>query len=91
VRRIRSATLVLCLFILYCVLLSQGLKANALSTFFGALAAVPLTVHLYNRLLPGVVETKAQRDSHQYSTLCRGSAPSGSERSSGQPNSVVGE
>jgi hypothetical protein len=31
VRRIRNATLVLCLFILYCVLLSQGLKANALS------------------------------------------------------------
>jgi hypothetical protein len=50
VRRIRNATLVLCLFILYCVLLSQGLKANALSTFVGALAAVPLSVHLYNRV-----------------------------------------
>jgi hypothetical protein len=48
----RDATLVLCLFVVYCVLLSQGLKANAVSTFFGALAAVPLTVHLYHRLWP---------------------------------------
>ena len=56
-RRIRKAALVLCLFILYCVLLSQGLKANALSTFLGALAAVPLTVHLYNRVWSGVVDT----------------------------------
>jgi hypothetical protein len=63
VKRIRKAALVLCLFVLYCVLLSQGLKANALSTFFGALAAVPLTVHIYNRVWPGVVETRPQRDS----------------------------
>jgi predicted PurR-regulated permease PerM len=61
VRRIRSATLVLCLFILYCVLLSQGLKANALSTFFGALAAVPLTVHLYNRFDAWVSEVKPHK------------------------------
>jgi predicted PurR-regulated permease PerM len=61
VRRIRSAILVLCLFILYCVLLSQGLKANALSTFFGALAAVPLTVHLYNRFDAWVSEVKPHK------------------------------
>ena len=54
-RRARNAGLVLCLFTLYCVLLSQGLKANALSTLFGALAAVPLTVHLYRRVLPAAV------------------------------------
>ena len=51
-KRAKDATLVLCLFIVYCVLLSQGLKASAVSTFFGALAAVPLTVHLYRRLWP---------------------------------------
>jgi len=49
-RRARNAGLVFCLFILYCVVLSQGLKATPLSSFFGALAAVPLTIHLYNLL-----------------------------------------
>ena len=51
-RRTRHATLVICLFVVYCVLLSQGLKASAASAFFGALAAIPLTVHLYGRLWP---------------------------------------
>jgi hypothetical protein len=51
-KRAKNATLVFCLFIVYCVLLSQGLKAGAVSAFFGALAAVPLTVHLYRRLWP---------------------------------------
>ena len=54
-RRAKDVGLVLCLFTLYCVLLSQGLKANALSTLFGALAALPLTVHLYRRVLPAAV------------------------------------
>lgn len=61
-RRVRNAGLVLCLFILYCVLLSQGLKANALSTLFGALAAVPLTVHLYNHVWPRAVRARPQTD-----------------------------
>ena len=51
-KRAKNATLVFCLFVVYCVLLSQGLKASAVSAFFGALAAVPLTVHLYRRLWP---------------------------------------
>ena len=50
--RAKNATLVFCLFVVYCVLLSQGLKAGAVSAFFGALAAVPLTVHIYRRLWP---------------------------------------
>ena len=54
-RRAKNAGLVLCLFTLYCVLFSQGLKANATSTLFGALAAVPLTVHLYGRMLAATV------------------------------------
>ncbi len=49
-RRAKGAMLILCLFVLYCVLLSQGLKATPVSTFFGALAAVPLTVYVYHRL-----------------------------------------
>jgi hypothetical protein len=69
VRRARTAGLVLCLFILNCVLLSQGLKANALSTLLGALAAVPLTVHLYRRVLPAAVR---RRDNcQQAETACR--------------------
>lgn len=51
-KRAKNAALVLCLFVLYCVLLSQGLKASTASAFFGALAAVPLTVHLYHRVWP---------------------------------------
>ena len=50
--RAKNASLVFCLFVFYSVLLSQGLKANGASTFFGALAAVPLTVHLYRRIWP---------------------------------------
>jgi hypothetical protein len=51
-RQAKNATLVLCLFVFYCVLLSQGLKASAASAFFGALAAVPLTIHLYHLVWP---------------------------------------
>ena len=51
-KRAKAATLLVCLFVVYCVLLSQGLKASAASAFFGALAAVPLTVHIYRRLWP---------------------------------------
>ncbi len=50
--RAKNATLVFCLFVLYCVLLSQGLKANGAGAFFGALAAVPLTLHVYHRIWP---------------------------------------
>ena len=60
-KRAKDATLVLCLFVVYCVLLSQGLKANAVSAFFGALAAVPLTVHLYRRLWPVPLEKDAEQ------------------------------
>ena len=51
-KRAKDATLLICLFVVYCVLLSQGVKASASSAFFGALAAVPLTVHLHRRLWP---------------------------------------
>ena len=55
-KRAKAATLLVCLFVVYCVLLSQGLKASAASAFFGALAAVPLTVHIYRRLWPLPIE-----------------------------------
>ena len=67
-RRAKNATLVLCLFILYCVLLSQGLKASAVSAFFGALAAVPLTVHLYHRVWPPAIADGHPRESYRRAT-----------------------
>jgi hypothetical protein len=60
-RHAKNGALVLCLFVLYCVLLSQGLKASAASSFFGALAAVPLTVHLYHRLWPQAIADGRRR------------------------------
>ena len=64
-KRAKDAALVLCLFIVYCVLLSQGLRASAVSAFFGALAAVPLTVHLYHRLWPAALEKDAEQHRQQ--------------------------
>ena len=64
-KRAKHAALVLCLFVLYCVLLSQGLKASAASAFFGALAAVPLTVHLYHRIFPPTIVGSGRRRIYQ--------------------------
>jgi hypothetical protein len=64
-KRAKQATLVLCLFILYSVLLSQGLKASAASAFFGALAAVPLTVHLYHRVWPSPISENGRQPTSQ--------------------------
>ena len=64
-KRAKHAALVLCLFVLYCVLLSQGLKASAASAFFGALAAVPLTVHLYHRIWPPTIAESERRRVYQ--------------------------
>ena len=87
-KRSKNAGLVLCLFTLYCVLLSQGLKANAFSTLFGALAAVPLTVHLYKRVLPAAVNRPDK--SEQSGTTDRDISDSkdGSERTSSPVPSV---
>ena len=60
-RHAKNGTLVLCLFVLYCVLLSQGLKPAAASAFFGALAAVPLTVHLYHRVYSWLMSLGGER------------------------------
>jgi len=64
-KRAKHAALVLCLFVLYCVLLSQGLKAGAASAFFGALAAVPLTVHIYRRIWPPTIAEGRRRRIYQ--------------------------
>ena len=64
-KRAKHAALVLCLFVLYCVLLSQGLKASAASAFFGALAAVPLTVHLYHLVWPPTIAEGGRRRIYQ--------------------------
>ena len=64
-KRAKYAALVLCLFVLYCILLSQGLKASAASAFFGAIAAVPLTVHLYHRIWPPTIAESGRRRIYQ--------------------------
>ena len=64
-KRAKHSALVLCLFVLYCVLLSQGLKASAAGAFFGALAAVPLTGHLYHRIWPPTFAESERRRVHQ--------------------------
>ena len=64
-KRAKDAALLVCLFVLYCVLLSQGLKASAASTFLGALAAVPLTVHLYHRVWPQTFADGGRRRIYQ--------------------------
>ena len=64
-KRAKHAALVLCLFVLYCVLLSQGLKASAAGALFGALAAVPLTVHLYHRIWPPAIAESGRRRIYQ--------------------------
>ena len=64
-KRAKHAALVVCLFVFYCVLLSQGLKASAASAFFGALAAVPLTVHLYHRVWPPTIAEGGRRRIYQ--------------------------
>ena len=75
-RRAKNATLVLCLFVLYCVLLSQGLRASAGSAFFGALAAVPLTIHIYHRIWPSTASECEGRLSDQHAVRGRsGSQP----------------
>src|SRR5579872_5435449 len=70
-RKAKNGTLVLCLFVLYCVLLSQGLKASAASAFFGALAAVPLTVHLYHRVWPPKISDEHGRRPYRRAALIR--------------------
>lgn len=70
-RHAKNGTLVLCLFVLYCVLLSQGLKASAASAFFGALAAVPLTVHLYHRVWPPEISDEHGRRPYRRAALIR--------------------
>ena len=73
-KRAKHAALALCLFVLYCVLLSQGLKASAASAFFGAIAAVPLTVHLYHRVWPLSVAEGGRRRIYQRVAPAEGDA-----------------
>ena len=82
-RRAKNGTLVLCLFVLYCVLLSQGLKASAASAFFGALAAVPLTVHLYQRVWPAAVSDERRRRLYRRAAPIRASEVEDEYESSG--------
>jgi hypothetical protein len=87
--RAKNATLVFCLFVVYCILLSQGLKAGAVSAFFGALAAVPLTVHLYCRRWPLPPEKDAG-DRERHKQVRRDAVDEESARVPGRADGRVG-
>ena len=57
--RIKNAGLVFCLFVVLLVIFSSYFRANELGTLFGALAATPVLVHIFNRVAP------SRRDSHR--------------------------
>jgi hypothetical protein len=82
-RQARNGALVLCLFVLYCVLLSQGLKASAASAFFGALAAVPLTLHLYHRVWPPTFPDEHRRRPYRRAASIRAGEVESEYESSG--------
>ena len=82
-RHTKNGALMLCLFVLYCVLLSQGLKASVASAFFGALAAVPLTVHLYHRVWPAVISDERRRQLYRRAAPIRGGKAESEYQSSG--------
>jgi hypothetical protein len=50
--RLKNTGLVLCLFVVLLVVFSSYFRANEVGTFFGALAATPLLVHIFNRVVP---------------------------------------
>ena len=50
--RVKNASLVFCLFIVLLVIFSSYFRANAVGTFWGALAGTPLLVHIFNRVAP---------------------------------------
>ena len=61
--RLKSASLILCLFIVLAVIFSSYFRASAVGALFGALAGTPLLVHVFNRLAPnrGAGERRAGR------------------------------
>lgn len=46
-RAAKSAGLILCLFVVLCVLLGSVLKAGEAATLFGALCGTPLAIHYF--------------------------------------------
>jgi hypothetical protein len=51
-RRVKAATLVICVFIVLLVIFGSCLRATPAGAFFGALAGTPVLVHVFNRLAP---------------------------------------
>jgi hypothetical protein len=50
--RLKNVGLIFCLFVVLLVIFSSYFRANAVGTFFGALAGTPLLVHVFNRVAP---------------------------------------
>ena len=63
--RLKNAVLVFCLFIVLVVIFSSCFRASQVGAFFGALAATPLLVHVFNRLAPRKVTPARQKDANR--------------------------
>ena len=59
--RVKNASLVFCLFIVLLVIFSSYFRANAVGTFWGALAGTPLLVHIFNRVAPSRGKPESER------------------------------
>ena len=51
-RRVKDATLVLCVFVMLLVIFGSCFQATPVGAFFGALAGTPVVVHVFNRFAP---------------------------------------
>jgi len=51
-RRVKDASLVVCLFLVLLVIFSSCLQATPVGALIGALAGTPVLVHMFNRLAP---------------------------------------
>jgi hypothetical protein len=59
--RLKNTSLVFCLFVVLLVIFSSYFRANEVGTFFGALAATPLLVHIFNRVAPSRRKPESER------------------------------
>lgn len=50
--RAKNAGLVVCLFVLLLVIFASYFRVTEVGAFFGAVAATPVLIHVFNRLVP---------------------------------------
>jgi hypothetical protein len=59
-RRLKNASLAVCVFVVLCVVFGSVLKAGEAATFLGALCGTPLVIHAFNRIAPASSSTTQQ-------------------------------